>query len=229
MKINETADIPAPVDQVWTLLDDIPSVATCMPGAELTRAIDDSTYEGLVKVSVGPLAMHYTGTITINERDEQSHTISMFASGRDRRGSGTAKANVTVQLTPNNNATQLTISGDLQLTGRVASVGRGVQDVSSKLFAEFGEQLAMQLQHGETSPAGTLVSGDPATVASQSTPSSQTSTTKDRAAPSAAAAEVASQSASGNSGSVKVGWLIWSITREKLAAFLVRLSQKVSP
>lgn len=229
MKITQTAAIPAPIEQVWAFLDDVPSVATCMPGAQLTRAVDASTYEGLVKVTIGPLAMNYTGTVSIDERNEDARTVSMLASGRDRRGSGTAKAYVTARLTPDRDHTQLHINSDVQLTGRAASLGRGVQDVSSKLFAEFTERLASELQDSQPT------NGAPSAAVSTPEPTPKAHATADpfaaEHAPQSptAAGEAAAQAAAGHATTIKIGPLLWTITREKLAAFLLRLSTKVRP
>lgn len=228
MKITQTAAIPAPIDQVWAFLDDVPSVATCMPGAQLTRTVDASTYEGLVKVTIGPLAMNYTGRVSIDDRNEDEYAVTMLASGRDRRGSGTAQAHVTARLTPDRDHTQLHINSDLQLTGRVASLGRGVQDVSNKLFAEFTERLASELQNSQSADGARS-----AAASSESTPGAHIPADQHAAAPlphpPTAAAEAAAQTAAGQATRIKIGPLLWSITREKLAAFLLRLSNKVSP
>ena len=57
MKIENTVEVDAPLDQVWALVNDIPRVAPCMPGAALTGVLDDDTYEGTVAVKLGPLRM----------------------------------------------------------------------------------------------------------------------------------------------------------------------------
>jgi carbon monoxide dehydrogenase subunit G len=50
---------PVPVSALWDFLGDIPSVATRMPGARLTKTVDESTSEGLVRVGIGPPATNY--------------------------------------------------------------------------------------------------------------------------------------------------------------------------
>ena len=44
MQIQSSARIEAGLDKVWDLLQDIPRVATCMPGAEITETVDDHTW-----------------------------------------------------------------------------------------------------------------------------------------------------------------------------------------
>lgn len=206
MRLDQSVTVPARVDDVWRLLGDIPAVAACMPGAQLTRTVDDATYEGMVKVAIGPLAMNYAGVVSIEERDEAGRRIVLLASGRDRRGSGTARAHVTVRLVPGGEHTDIKVGSDLQLTGRLAALGRGVNDVANRLFTEFAGRLAARL---EAAPA-TLPS--PASAPETRAPQAA------RPAPVAPDGEA-----------LKIWPLLVTVTRERLAAFLLRLSERVKP
>lgn len=201
MRLDQSVTVPARADDVWRLLGDIPAVAACMPGAQLTNAVDDATYEGTVKVAIGPLAMNYAGVVTIEERDEAGRRIVLAASGRDRRGSGTAKAHVTVRLVPGGEHTDIKVGSDLQLTGRLAALGRGVNDVANRLFTEFAQRLAARLEA-------------PATVPAASGPKPQT---------------VREMPVEPDGAALKIWPLLVSVTRERLAAFLLRLSERVKP
>ena len=166
MRIEDTVEVDAPIDQVWALVNDIPRIAPCMPGAALTSVVDDRTYEGTVAVKLGPLRMSYKGTVVVEETDEASHSARLAASGKDTKGAGTARATVTTRLEPTGAAsTRLIVSSDVQLTGRVASFGRGgaINDVASKLFGQFAECLRTTLV---TEPAA--AGGPTATAAAAS-------------------------------------------------------------
>jgi carbon monoxide dehydrogenase subunit G len=143
MRIEQNVVVDAPLDQVWALVNDVPSVAPCMPGATLTKVVDDRTYEGTVTVKLGPIRMSYKGTVVLEEVDEASHSGRMAASGRDTKGAGTARATVETRLEPDGDArTRLSVVSDLQLTGKVASFGRGaINDVANKLFGQFAACL----------------------------------------------------------------------------------------
>jgi carbon monoxide dehydrogenase subunit G len=215
MRIDQTVEVPAPITKVWALLGDIPSVAGCMPGATLTKTVDETTYEGLVKVGIGPLTMNYTGTVTIEERDEAAHTVRLLAAGRDRRGSGTAKAHITARLLPAGEGTKLRVDSDVSLTGRVAALGRGVNDVAERLFAEFADRLTTELSGTPTEPSGTPTepSGTPAQGSSTASGAPAAPPSPARTAPKA--------------DGIRLGALVWSVTRQRLGAFLIRLGEKV--
>ena len=171
MKIEQTVEVDAPLDRVWALVNDVPRVAPCMPGATLTNVVDEHTYEGTVKVKLGPINLSYKGTVVLEEVDEAAHSAQMSANGRDVRGGGTAKARVDTRLEAiSESRTRMSVVTDLHLTGRVASFGRGaVQDVSARLFGEFAQCLRQTL---EAAPAAAA-----APVATQPSPASETATT----------------------------------------------------
>ena len=59
------------------------------------------------------------------------------AKGKDKRGNGTAGANVTAPMAPDGDGTEVEVVTDLAITGKPAQFGRGVmQDVSDKLLGQ---------------------------------------------------------------------------------------------
>ena len=155
MRIENVVEVDAPVDRVWALVNDIPRVAPCMPGAALTGVVDDQTYEGTVAVKLGPLRMSYKGRVVVEEVDEAGHSARLAASGKDTKGAGTARATVQTRLEPvGEDRTRISVASDVQLTGRVASFGRGgaINDVATRLFGEFADCLRTTLE-AEGGPA----------------------------------------------------------------------------
>ncbi|HEV3495086.1 MAG TPA: SRPBCC family protein, partial [Actinomycetes bacterium] len=116
MRIENTVEVDAPLDRVWALVNDIPRVAPCMPGAALTGVGDDDTYEGTVAVKLGPLRMSYKGKVVVEAVDEANHSARLAASGRDTKGAGTAKASVVTKLeAASDTRTRLLVTSDVQL------------------------------------------------------------------------------------------------------------------
>jgi len=149
MRIENTVEVDAPLDRVWALVNDIPRVAPCMPGAALTGVLDDTAYEGTVAVKLGPLRMSYKGKVVVEEVDEANHSARLAASGRDTKGAGTARASVETRLEPaGDRHTRLHVTSDVQLTGKVASFGRGgaINDVATRLFGQFADCLRATLE-----------------------------------------------------------------------------------
>jgi uncharacterized protein len=166
MRIEQTVEVDAPLDRVWALVNDVPRVAPCMPGAALTKVVDERTYEGTVRVKLGPISMSYKGTVVLEEVDEATHGARLSASGKDVRGGGTARAKVDTSLEAVSEArTRMSVVSDVQLTGKVASFGRGaISDVSAKLFGQFADCLRDTLE-AETRAAGAAPTAAPAGAA----------------------------------------------------------------
>jgi carbon monoxide dehydrogenase subunit G len=141
MELVHEFSVRVPVEQAWRVLTDVARIAPCLPGAELTGSDGDS-YQGLVKVKVGPITAQYRGTASFAEKDESKHRVVLNASGRDTRGQGTASATVTAVMVPDGGTTAVSIVTDLSITGRVAQFGRGVMgDVSARLLEQFVRNL----------------------------------------------------------------------------------------
>lgn len=177
MKLEQSFDVDAPLATVWSALIDVQRVAPCLPGAEVTEAGDDGTYNGTFSVKLGPATASYRGSLKIDEVDEAAHRATMRANGTDRRGQGGAKATMVSTLTETaSGSTHVEVETDFTITGRLASFSRGgmIQDISNRLLREFADCLQKTLAAdqaaaaespgvAETSAAGVPAAATPAT------------------------------------------------------------------
>ncbi|RKS76198.1 carbon monoxide dehydrogenase subunit G [Actinomadura pelletieri DSM 43383] len=153
MELDHDFTVPVPVDQAWPVLLDVERVATCMPGATLDSAEGDE-YKGRLKVKVGAMTITYRGTARIVSADESSRTVTLEASGKEARGSGTASSTVQAKLHEEDGTTRVTVHTKLNVTGRPAQFGRNIlSEVGAKLVARFAKALAAELESSEKPPA----------------------------------------------------------------------------
>ncbi|MEU9839185.1 SRPBCC domain-containing protein [Actinomadura sp. NPDC048032] len=146
MELDHDFTVPVPVDQAWSVLLDVERVAACMPGATLD-SIDGEEYSGRMKVKVGAMTITYRGTARIVSADESSRVVTMEASAKEARGSGTAAATVQARLHGEDGATRVSVHTKLNVTGRPAQFGRNIlSEVGSKIIARFAKQLAAELE-----------------------------------------------------------------------------------
>jgi carbon monoxide dehydrogenase subunit G len=156
MLINNSFEVPLPPNQAWKLLMDIPRIAPCMPGAELTDVIDQNTYNGKVAVRLGPVALTFAGTVKFTEKDDAAHKARVNAQGKDAKGRGGAHANVDFQIEPAPGGSRVVVKTDLTLSGAVAQYGRAsgmIQDVAQQLIGQFAKALKAQLAASQPAPA----------------------------------------------------------------------------
>ena len=165
MKLEQSFEVDAPVEQVWTALIDLEKVAPCLPGAAITNHDDDGTYHGEFQVKLGPTTASYRGTIRIESADAETHTATLAARGSDKRGQGGASATIVNTLHATDaGGTRVDAATDFTITGRLASFGRGgmIKDISNRLLRDFAACLQQRLA---TEPAGALTGDEAAASA----------------------------------------------------------------
>ncbi len=163
MQIQNSFEIPLPPDKAWDVLMDIPKIAPCMPGADLTGSTPDGGYQGLVSVKLGPVALSFNGTAHFAERDDAEKRAVVSAQGADRKGRGNASAVVEFRLSSSGAGSRVDIRTEMNLSGLVAQYGRGaglIQAVAEQLVSQFAKNLRTMIagQSGQTAP---VTGGDP--------------------------------------------------------------------
>jgi uncharacterized protein len=158
MLIKNAFEVAQPVEKVWQFFGDIPQVAACLPGTELTKDLGDDSYEGQVAVRMGPVKLSFAGTAKITERDEGARRIVVDASGAEVRGRGQASMVVTATLSKAGTGTKVGVAQDLQLAGAAAQYGRGmIADVTSVLMRDFSANLARRIDAADRGVSPDLV------------------------------------------------------------------------
>jgi uncharacterized protein len=152
MKLENEFTVNVPVEDAWNVLLDLERVTPCLPGAALTEQSDDDEYKGEMKIRLGPVTQEYNGTVRIEEADESEHQAVLKADGKDARGQGAATATITSTLhDEGDGSTKVRVETDMQITGRAAQFGRGVQqDVAERLLSQFAECLENEIVGGGT-------------------------------------------------------------------------------
>ena len=153
--INEFT-VNRPIEEAWPLITDLERIAPCLPGAEL-QEIEGETYRGVVKVKLGAISSQFKGEAHFTERDDENYRAVIKGAGRDTGGRGNASAEISAQaesLSPT--STRVAVTTDLHITGKVAQFGRGIMgDVSSKLMAQFADNLNEMIDEQGVSAAAT--------------------------------------------------------------------------
>ncbi|MEV5499704.1 SRPBCC family protein [Nonomuraea fuscirosea] len=152
MRFEHEFTVPVPIEQAWAVLLDVERVAPCLPGATLD-IFEGDEFTGRMKVKVGPITVTYRGTAKFQDVDKDSYTLTIQASGKEARGSGTASATVKARLQERDEATLVTVETSFNVTGRPAQFGRGVMaEVGGKLIERFADNLAALISEPTVEP-----------------------------------------------------------------------------
>ncbi|MBD8907847.1 SRPBCC family protein [Methylorubrum zatmanii] len=147
MKITQSFEVPRPLPAVWDLFQDIPTVARCMPGAELTEDRGNGVYAGKVGIKLGPFGASFDGEATVTA-DPISRSGHAEGRGTDKRGGSRSKLSLDYRLTDlSGRATRVDIDADVQLAGPIAQFGRTglVNETASVLIGQFVKNVEAQL------------------------------------------------------------------------------------
>ena len=148
MRLEQSFEVDAPLERVWSALLDIERVVPCLPGAGVEGRNEDGSFAGTFKVKVGPTTATYAGKLAFENVDEAAHTATMQANGSERRGQGGARATIVSTLDADGQRTRVQTDTDYQITGRLARFGRGgmIEDIAERLLREFADNLQELLQ-----------------------------------------------------------------------------------
>jgi carbon monoxide dehydrogenase subunit G len=91
ISIPEEITIAAPPEAVWPLLSDPALVASCIPGATLTKANDAGGYQGTMRVKFGPTVAQFRGEAKL-AYDQTARCCTIDGRGIDGRGASRANA-----------------------------------------------------------------------------------------------------------------------------------------
>ncbi len=168
MQLENSFSVAAPPERVFAYLLDVNKVAGCVPGAELSEVVDPTTFRGRVKIKVGPITVAYNGTARIVERDENAHSATLEAEGRETTGPGSARAKANMSVVAEGSGSVVKIVTDYNVAGRVAQFGRGVmEDVSRRLVGEMAVCIKTNVEAAEpASPSAPLAAGSGGSPAS---------------------------------------------------------------
>jgi len=176
VKIERAFPMPAAADATWTLLQDIPAVAACMPGAAITERVDDMHYKGTVALKVGPASLKFKGEIEVREQDATTRTLRLVAKGMDQSGTSAASLDLTARVDAVDGATSsLAGTSEASVSGKAATFGGRMMDaVADQILKQFAANFAALVEATRPAPpaAATEPAGAPAasTVDAAATP-----------------------------------------------------------
>jgi carbon monoxide dehydrogenase subunit G len=136
MKLKGEYVFNGPREEVWELMRDPEVLATALPGTQSLTPVSENEYEGEMHVRVGPVAGAFSGRVVASDEvPPESYTLTVEGKGAP----GFAKGTGHVQLIDQGDGTTLMkYEGEMQIGGRIASVGQRLMDSASKSMIRQG-------------------------------------------------------------------------------------------
>ena len=143
MLIEGKFALKAPLQKVWDFLLEPGILASSLPGAEKVEAIDEKTYECIVKQSVGPISVRFKFTVVLTEVEAPKY-VKAVGRGGDIGKMGTFTSDVVVNLSQiSKDEVEVSYQTNVNIVGRLATFGERIMRAKSK---SVGEQFTRNLQ-----------------------------------------------------------------------------------
>ena len=139
MKIEGEHVFKASCVKVWEVVRDPEVLATMLPGTQALEQLSETEYEGKINLRMGPVAGVFSGKILVEDESPPEH-CTLRAEGEG--SPGFFKGVGTVHLIDQGDGTTLMkYEGDIQVGGKIASVGQRLIDTTSKSMIRQGLQV----------------------------------------------------------------------------------------
>ena len=148
MEITGEYRIPASRQIVWDALNNPQMLRLSLPGCKSLEQTGVNEFTATVTAKIGPVSATFKGKVELSDLDPPNgYTLS----GRGQGGpAGFAKGSAQVRLLTDGDATILRYSAEVDIGGKLASVGsRLIGGVATKLADEFFGSFGRAITGGE--------------------------------------------------------------------------------
>lgn len=172
VQIDKTYPMPCAPEVAWAFLQDLESVAGCMPGAKITEKLDGGRYKGTVTSKLGPATMTFRGEVELKELDAAARSLTLVGKGTDSTGSSGASMNLNARVDSGDGGLcNLVGQAEVAMSGKaVAFGGRMMNAVADQILKQFADNFAtrvgaIQAQQGAVGGAAGAAVSAPAVQA----------------------------------------------------------------
>ena len=144
--IEDEFTVDHPLAKVWDIFGDMPAVAACLPGAEISEHTPNSL-KGKVTTKFGPMRAAFAGSAAL-ERDEEAKRGAIRGNGTDSLSGSRARGDISYQLfEAGGGRTRVAVAIDYSLQGPLAQFSRGglVKEFVKTMVADFAANLNARL------------------------------------------------------------------------------------
>src|SRR3972149_8788226 len=130
MKLAGEYTFDGPREEVWKLVRDPDVLSTALPGTQSLTEVSENEYQGEMNVKVGPVGGVFMGRLTISN-EVPPESLTMTVEGKGKPGFLNGSGNIQL-IAQEDGRTLMKYEGEVQIGGRLASVGQRLLDTASK-------------------------------------------------------------------------------------------------
>ena len=147
MKLLNRCVVPAGRTQVWDYLMDIPVAARCVPGVTEVAEHGGGRFQGKLKARVGPMSMTLSGTVIVEQQEQEQASARFLVEASDRRVGGGVRTVMLMRLSDaENGGTEVAIETDTTFIGKLGEIGQPViRRKAQQTIEEFARNLTTAL------------------------------------------------------------------------------------
>ncbi len=148
IRIEERFAVRAPPDRVWDFMIDPRRVVACVPGGELQGVVDAETYDGAIRIAVGPLALAYRGRVRVADADAEARRVRIVGDARERGGTDQARLALESFLRElPGGGTDVVVHARVDVEGRIVELGRGaLERLGQVVFRDFAADVRARIE-----------------------------------------------------------------------------------
>ena len=147
MKLTDMCMLPVRPAAVWAALNDPRVLEAVLPGCESLHMVDERHFEAKVQARVGPVSATFHGAVELTDL-EPPHAYTIIGHG-NAGAAGFAKVNARVRLEAQGDATLLIYDADVEVGGKLMSVGaRLIQSAAARQLEAFFDAFRAHIEQG---------------------------------------------------------------------------------
>ena len=147
MQFTHQVQIARRPEEVCQFLWDIPRLAACIPGCSEVKATEDPRrFTAVVGERVGPFQVRFELEIRVTDVEEGAR-IRATAQGKDSRVASQMKVDLDVRLQPQGEGTLLQVDTDVNVFGKLGSLGHTViKRKGDEILQRFAQTLKARME-----------------------------------------------------------------------------------
>jgi carbon-monoxide dehydrogenase small subunit len=142
--LTRSVAVPVSADLLWATLQDIPTVARCLPGASIESVTPDGTVVGAFEVAIGPMRARFRGAARVSFASA-TRSGDIRGAGGDGDTRSRADGAIGFAVTPMTaDRSDLALDMTYKLSGPLAQFGRPavVATIVDRLLGDVADNLA---------------------------------------------------------------------------------------